>query len=125
MSTGYYITALSLCFVGLLPAAAQAQAPAAPPDDSKAVALFVQMARAYQSLRSYTGVETADGGEAQGMPYRMTLAYARPAQVSLEVRRAGHTPAGKQHQHQQWASKLGDVVDRDNHRASGRPQQQP
>ena len=92
MSTGYYITALSLCFVGLLPAAAQAQAPAAPPDDSKAVALFVQMARAYQSLRSYTGVETADGGEAQGMPYRMTLAYARPAQVSLEVRRAGHTP---------------------------------
>jgi len=89
MHTHHRSAALALCLAALFPAAAHAQAP---PNDPKAEALFAQMARAYQSLKSYTGVETAEGAEASGMPYRMTLAYARPAQVSAEVRRGGHAP---------------------------------
>ncbi len=88
MHTYQRLAALSLCFVGFCPAA-QAQAL---PSDPKAEALFAQMARTYQSLKSYTGVETAEGADASGMPYRMTLAYARPDRVSAEVRRMGRAP---------------------------------
>jgi len=75
----------------LLPAAALLLlvAPAAhaqkPPADPQAAALLRQMRRAYQGLKSYSATETAEGPQNLGMPYRLTLTYARPDRVALEV----------------------------------------
>lgn len=59
-----------------------------PPADPQAVALMRQMGRAYQSLKSYSAMEAAVGPQNLGMPYRLTLTYARPGHVALEVVRS-------------------------------------
>ncbi len=72
----------------LVPVAAYAQA-APPPDagtsDPKAVALMSQMSKTYAGLKSYSATETATGPENMGLPYTMTLTYARPGSVNMTV----------------------------------------
>ncbi len=67
---------------------AQAQAPnpeakTATQSDPAAISLLRQMGNAYKTLQTYSGTETADGGGAMGMPYRLQMAYARPGKVAL------------------------------------------
>lgn len=67
---------------------------ASPKSDPAAIALLTQMCQAYHSLQTYSGTETTTGPGNMGMPYQLTLTYARPDRVNMTVTRSsGGGPA--------------------------------
>ncbi len=87
-----------LCLSRLLPltatllwtgSPASAQNVLAPPkSDPAAIALLTRMCHAYQGLQTYSGTETTTGPGNMGMPYHLTLTYARPDRINLTVTRS-------------------------------------